>query len=369
MSKKLCYVVRSLKAAGAEKYVLDLATYFSANHDVMIISLGINDVDFVRKYNLGKTRIIRICITELFSLKTLIAVVNLCLIFLKERFDLVHTNMFTPDILGGLAAVLTGTLFISTQHDTQVWRYSKSYRNTIRRYLHRFLMKFCAVVITPTHSVKQYLIDTEQIDQRKIQTIYHGIDLEKFDIPIRAIDQTINIGVLARFRPEKGHEYIIRALPEVLTETKPLKIKILFAGDGNTKTSMEDLAITLGLEKNIEFLGHIYDVPHFLTKIDILLHAAISSEAFCYSALEGLAAGKIVIVTNIDGLPEFVHDHKNGLLISPESPQAIANALKEVIADKSLRIKLRNNGKRSCRPFFSINRMFKQTDHLYRSVF
>lgn len=229
-------------------------------------------------------------------------------------------------------------------------------------------MKFASMIIAPSKSVRLYLSETEKIPIRKIKVIYHGIDLDKFRVKMKKPSDKITIGSLARFRPEKGHKYIVKALPILLAKVKNKKIELQFAGEGPHQNYIRTLAEKLGVSRNTTFLGEIFDAPGFLEKIDILVHAATSSEAFCYAALEGLAAGKSVVITDIDGIPEFIKDHYNGLLVPAKSEQAIARALIELITDPKIFRSISKNARISCRPFFSLERMINETYALYKTI-
>jgi glycosyltransferase involved in cell wall biosynthesis len=229
-------------------------------------------------------------------------------------------------------------------------------------------MKYASAIIAPTESVRKYLYETERIPLNKIRVIYHGVDLEKFNMKFSKLGKTIYVGSLGRFRPEKGQNYIIQALPKVLRGLSPKKIEMHFAGEGPSLEQVRRQAQDLGVSKNVRFLGSIYDVPKFLSGINILVHAAVSGEAFCYAALEGLAAGRAVVVTNTDGIPEYVKNNYNGILIPIESPESIADAIVGLATDPAMYLRICKNAVASCRPFFSKTRMINHTLELYKTV-
>lgn len=369
MKRRICFIINSLKAAGAEKYVLDLASSAAEKGiEAHIVALGPIDEGFLRKYDLSNVKITQHTSRKMISFKTLLTIYRIYKLMCKMRFTLVHLNMRTPDIIGGIAAILSRTRFISTQHDTQPWRYSKRINPVINRYLHRCIMQFASAIITPTKSVKEYLHETESIPRSKMMVIYHGIDLHNYQVRFRRLGKTINIGSLGRFRPEKGQTYIVDALPIILRRLKSVRFKVHFAGDGPSFNHVREKARKTNTDEHIEFLGSVYEVPKFLKKIDILIHAAVSGEAFCYAALEGLATGKAVVVTNTDGIPEYVKDHYNGLLIPIKSPDAIAHAVVELATTPKLYERICRNAAVSCRPFFSKERMINQTYKLYQRI-
>jgi glycosyltransferase involved in cell wall biosynthesis len=369
MKRRVCFIINSLKAAGAEKYVLDLASSAADKGiEAHIIALGPIDEEFLQKYDLTNVTITQHTSRKMISFKTLLTIYRIYRFMRRRRFTLVHLNMRTPDIIGGIAAIFSNTRFISTQHDTQPWRYSNKLNPVINRSLHRFIMQFASAIIAPSISVREYLRETERIPRSKMTVIYHGIDLRNYRGRFRRLGKTIHIGSLGRFRPEKGQEYIVDALPIIFRRLKRVNFKVYFAGDGPSLHHVRDKARKTNTDSYIKFLRSVYDVPGFLRSIDILIHAAVSGEAFCYAALEGLAAGKAIVVTNTDGIPEYVKDHYNGFLIPIKSPHAIADAVVELANAPELHERICRNAAKSCRPFFSKERMINQTYCLYQLI-
>jgi glycosyltransferase involved in cell wall biosynthesis len=369
MKRRLCFIINSLKAAGAEKYVLDLASSAAAKGiEAHIIALGPIDEEFLRKYDLTNVTITQYASGKMISLNTLLTIYRIYRLMRRRRFMLVHVNMRTPDIIGGIAAILSHTRFTSTQHDTQPWRYSRRINDVSKKYIHRFIMRHALAIIAPSESVRQYLYETEKIPHRKVFVIYHGIELERFRVSIKKPGKKIHIGTLGRFRPEKGQRYIIESIPLVLKRLAKRDVEVHFAGDGPSLGDARAQTMNLGVNEKIKFLGSVYDVPRFLERMDMIVHAAVSGEAFCFAALEGLAAGKAVIATNTDGLPEYITNYHNGILVPIRSPDSIADAVVQLAKDPEMYLRICRNAAKSCRPFFSRERMIKQTFELYEAM-
>lgn len=369
MKRSICFIINSLKAAGAEKYVLDIASSAAERGiEAHIIALGPIDEEFLRKYDLTNVTITQYTGRKMLSLNTVFTIYRIYRLMRRRRFTLVHLNMRTPDIIGGIAALLSRTRFISTQHDTQPWRYSKRINDVSKKYLHRYIMRYASAIIAPSGSVKQYLRETERIHFDKINIIYHGIELARFRTKFKKPGKTIHIGSLGRFRPEKGQQYIIESLPQLLNHLPNRAVEVHFAGDGPSLDAMRAHARNLGVYKQVKFLGSVYDVPRFLERMDMIVHAAVSGEAFCFAALEGLAAGKAVIATNTDGLPEYITNYHNGILIPIRSSNSITEAIVRLANEPKTYLRICRNAAKSCRPFFSKERMIDQTYQLYADV-
>ena len=366
---KILYIITNLRTGGAEKYVLETAVKVSTQgFSTFIAVLGPIDDNFICSLQMKSVPIIQFSTIKVFSIRSVVVIYRLIKYIKSQKIDLIHLNLLGADILGGIASIISNRPFLSTQHNTRPWRYNKNPKDIIYKYMHRFVMFFSSAVITPTKSVKTYLINTTKIKPNKIKVIYHGIDLNKFRGNFKKIDKEVIIGCLATFRPPKGQTYIVDAIPKVISKIKYMKTKFLFAGDGPNKAALFIKTQKLNLSNNVKFLGRIYNVPEFLNKIDILVHAAISSEAFCYAALEALAMGKAVVVTKIDGLPEFIKDHHNGILVPIKSPEAIAKALIELITQPKIFEYISKNAATSVRDYFSINRTIAETTQLYLQI-
>jgi len=367
--RRILFVIPTLRTGGAEKYVLEIASKLAATgHHTHVVSLGPIDDGFVNSVNLEYVTITQLRTRKVLSIRSIWVIYQLFKYIKEKNFDIVHLNLLGADILGGIAAILAGCPFLSTQHNTRSWRYSRKVRKQAAKFLHRGVMYFAHAIIAPTLSVRNYLSETTRIPVDKIKVIYHGIDLKKFSPRLRKIGTYLRIGSVGRFERRKGQIYIIESLPRVLSELKNAKIEVWFAGEGIYEHEVRKRAIELGVIKHVRFLGTLKDIPAYLAKIHILAHAATEGEAFCYAALEGLATGKAVIITNTDGIPEFIKDHYNGILVPIHSSEALADAIIEVTKNPKIYSAISGNAVKSVRPFFSKERAINETFQLYTHI-
>src|SRR5690606_11331326 len=112
--------------------------------------------------------------------------------------------------------------------------------------------------------------------------------------------------------PEKGHEALIRAMPDVLQRVP--RTVILVVGDGPLRTACEKRAAAMGLAHAVRFAGHRSDMPEVLAAVDVVAVPS-SSEGFPYAALEAMAARRPVVAFDVGGLPEIICSGRDGLLV------------------------------------------------------
>ncbi|RLC62170.1 MAG: hypothetical protein DRI01_07335 [Chloroflexi bacterium] len=131
----------------------------------------------------------------------------------------------------------------------------------------------------------------------------------------------LNVG---RMIPMKGQKYLLQAMPYILKEFP--KSCLLIVGEGFMHNELSILRDKLKLEKRVRFLGKRTDVKQLLQIADIFVFPSLC-EGFGVALLEAAAAGKPCIASNVGPLPEIIEDGKSGLLVTPRSSEALAQAI------------------------------------------
>jgi glycosyltransferase involved in cell wall biosynthesis len=144
--------------------------------------------------------------------------------------------------------------------------------------------------------------------------------------------------VVARLDPQKGHPDLLAAAAEVPD------VQFLLAGDGPDRLALERMAIELGVEDRVRFLGHRADVADLMAASDVFVLPSLY-EGLPISVLEAMAAGLPVIATRVGGTDEAVVHGDSGLLVDPRAPSELAAAIRRVLDDRELRHRLVTGGK------------------------
>jgi glycosyltransferase involved in cell wall biosynthesis len=149
------------------------------------------------------------------------------------------------------------------------------------------------------------------------------------------------VAILGRVDPEKGIDVVLRAVA-------PLEgVHVVVVGAPNVADASFDAELrALGadlLGDRCRFTGARADVPAVLRSVDVLVNAS-RAEPFGRTVLEAQASGVPVIGTASGGIPEFVTDDVDGLLVAPGDPQALAAAIARILGDEQLATRLRTGG-------------------------
>jgi glycosyltransferase involved in cell wall biosynthesis len=157
--------------------------------------------------------------------------------------------------------------------------------------------------------------------------------------PPRPEDKTILL-TLSRLHPKKGLDTLLAAMRELP------ECVLWLAGDGPEEARLKQLAQSYALRERVHFLGWRDDRGTLLAAADLCLLPS-RYEPFGTVMLEAWAAGTALIAAAAAGPAAFVKDGENGLLIQPDDPQALAQAIRRLVTDAALRAKLIAGGTRS----------------------
>lgn len=149
------------------------------------------------------------------------------------------------------------------------------------------------------------------------------------------VPQMVAVGALKQL---KGLDVLLRALSQVHTSSDR-RFKLIVAGEGPERTGLERLASDLGLTECVRFLGETSDVPALLADAQLAVHPS-RSEGLSNAILEAMAEGLPVVGTSVGGTTEMIVDGVRGLVVPPNDPHALANAMMSLLNDAQLRARL-----------------------------
>jgi glycosyltransferase involved in cell wall biosynthesis len=153
---------------------------------------------------------------------------------------------------------------------------------------------------------------------------------------------------------------------KIVTASVPAT-RLLIAGEGPERRSIEALTAALQLEDSVSLLGHRNDVPELMRAAWILVHPA-RWEGFGLVFLEAMRETLPIIATRVGAVPEIVVDGVTGRLVPPEQPAALADAIVGMLADSSFRRRAGAAGLDRLLQHFSADRMARATADVYEGA-
>ncbi len=319
------------------------------------------------------------------SLKTLLLLLHAAKIILFEsaasgakiKVDRIHCGqVLSGGFVGYICHLLFGIPYFPYVHGADFLEFKSK---SLTKKLLNPILKNASLTIANSSFTKRALIDFG-ISEEKIKVINPPVDYKKFENIKDADALKEKYGLkgkkvlltTGRLVERKGHDYVIKALPEVIKEISD--IHYLIVGDGIYRNELEKLSEGLNVRDFITFAGFIPDdrLPDYYAMSDVFIMVSREIkekgdvEGFGIVYLEANAVKKPVIAGMSGGIADAVEDGINGVLVNPTDTKEISNAIIKLMKDDKLRTNLGESGYKRVVEKFGPK---KQAEILYKETF
>ena len=175
-------------------------------------------------------------------------------------------------------------------------------------------------------------------------------------------DESFAIGIVARLSSVKNHVLLFNALAQL-----EAKFHLIVIGNGPLRADLEALAGKLQIGSRVHFAGEILS-PHNLHRFFDVSVLCSLSEGFPNAVIEAMAAARPVVATPVGGVTDVLKHDVTGLLVPVDSAAALADALRKLEADPSMRARLGEAGRKTVRMNFGQKTVIEELSELYRSL-
>jgi glycosyltransferase involved in cell wall biosynthesis len=369
---RIAYLIDGLSMGGAERLMVPILQHLSRTYfDPYVCALQMKDgnpiADEIRALGVPVE-----CL-DIKRLRDLDAIPRLTRYLKGIGAVLVHTQLEAANILGNLSAKLLRLPTVCTIHVMP--SLDVKTRTKLHQSVEWFVLRhFCDRVISVSEGAREYHIQISGSSPEQVTTIYNGIDLSAFVNMDNArerevartelgIPQDANVLItVAVLRPPKGIQFMIRALPQVLTSHP--NTYYLIVGSGSHQDSLIAEADKAGVRERVIFAGLRKDVPRLLAASDVFVLPTLT-EALPTVLAEAMGAGLPVIASRVGGVPEMIADGQNGLLVEPEDPDSLSPACIRLLDRPGERATMGAAGWQIVNQKFSIERQVEQLKELY----
>lgn len=230
----------------------------------------------------------------------------------------------------------------------------------------RWLAKYTDKIVGCSEGVRQELLRLKFLEEKTI-TINNGIDISPFENAVVLKNRTAGVVMAARFAKQKDHLTLIKAL--ALLREKNVFPPALLAGAGSKKhmKKAKKLVKELDLKNQISFLGFCKNVPELLQENRVCV-LSTHYEGMPLSLCEGMAAGCMVVGSEVVGVKEMIRHNIDGMLVTPDSPESLANALHIALINSYFTEQLASHARERALHELSRERMVKNHENLFLSL-
>lgn len=294
----------------------------------------------------------------------------------RNKIKIVHTHSSKAGILGRWAAALAGVpVIIHTIHGWGVYKYKNKIVKSLFIFLESLTAKITSSLIAVSNSDIEFGLKNKIGNKEKYSLIPYGIDKSRFerkrvDFDVRqelGWDKGIPvIGMIACFKPQKDHRTFIKAAAEV--SAKFPRARFILVGDGELRVEIEEIIASLKLNDKVKLLGWRRDIPAVINSLDMLVLSS-NWEGLPVSLIEGWAAGKPLIASDVCGVSEVVKDFRNGYLFPRSDAGTLAGKILTLLENHELKDKISGNCLASFPADFEEYVMLDKINKLYSGFF
>ena len=300
--------------------------------------------------------------------------------------DLIHTNLYESDIIGGIVGRWTNRPVVSTTANLCFESYMavdnrrlSSLKLEIARLLRLVVARTCNDHLI---SVSQCVADSAQrrlkITSDKTTVIHRALPQYRLEPPDAERVQTLRDGLnlpqhspvllnVGRLVFQKGQEYLVQAMAQVVHALP--SARLLIAGDGHLRSELVSLRDRLGLtDKQVTFLGQRDDIQELLEVADAFVFPSLFEG--CPNALiEAMAMGKPCVASSIGPVEEIIQDGVTGVLVPVRSAEALASAIMKLTTSGCHdAAEMGNRARAVSRQRFTVAAAVEKLENLYHKV-
>lgn len=289
----------------------------------------------------------------------------------RRRFDLLDAHG-SQDLWASAAALNLGRHalpLIYTRHNTK-----RVIFHPMNRFLYRYWVNHLIVVSASVLERYEPFLNHGDLSRERISVVHSSYWEERFHrevqpAPLRQElglegSEVFLVGVVGRLVPDKGGTFLLKAVARIAADLP--SARFLFAGRGTEEEPLRREAASLGLSERVRFLGFREDIPEITAALDLSVLPSVDCDASSAVLKEAMALGKPVVATDIGGAREIVEHGRTGLIVPPADPDALAQAIKQILQREDHGRSMGEEGRRRVKSEFSIQRLAEGTLSAYR---
>lgn len=286
----------------------------------------------------------------------------------KHNFDLIHahSHLFFPTIIAAfIRRFLTDTPLIITNHGIMSTSAPDWFNELYMKTIGKWTLNSADRIICYTEKEMDWFVGKLKINGAKIIVIPNGVDTKLFCPKVDRSKRTNTILWNGRFVSGKRVDFLLIAVKKVIT-TFP-NLRVLLVGEGPLKGEIEKLVNALNLENIVTIKNFVpyEEMPTLYRNSDIFVLPSLH-EGVPRSILEAMSCGIPVIITEFDHLRGLIE--RSGLMFQKDDVDELSRCITRLINDRTLALKMGNNGRDKITSQYSWQNTVLQTLKLYKNI-
>ena len=357
---KVLEVIDSLGSGGAESLLKNFVLEAKKNKlfNIEIATLYSNAI-FKEEVKSAGIPVWGLNLEYKYDLRVIIKLIKL---IKKRKYDIVHVHLFPANIFAALASLFLPKKikWIFSEHN--IYNRRRSFK--IFKIIDSFTYSRYLNIVCVSKQVQSTLLSWMPSVKGKTKVIPNAVPVPEFLSP--NLLKIYDILFVGRLTQAKGIDVLLKAI-KILKNKYSKNLKIAIVGDGELKENLTTLTVALGVNREVKFLGVRKDIDELMLSSKTFVLPS-RWEGLPMVVLEAMSRGMSIIATTVGGIPEVIESGKEGILISPENPEALAQAINDLLENEELQKKLRQAAYKKVREKYSIDTYSIHMLDFYKSL-
>ena len=286
--------------------------------------------------------------------------------------DIVHSWLWVSDVVAATAAARIGVPHLVHVVDRRTWQESNQLKHRYRRMLtQRAFRSANSRFLAVSRAAADFAVRALKLPAERMSVAVNSIEPAEFNqVPDSAAwsdsNRPLQIGIAARIEPEKGHIYLLQAVRRLRDDNIPVHLKI--TGNGTSRAELEGFVKQHHLSEHVEFVGWVDSVTGFLGEIDVFAVPSVDSEGLPTTILEAMAAGRVVVASDVGGAGEAIRDNIDGRLVRARDVDELTQVLNQLAVDRDSAKSMSASARQRITDSFSMPHMLDVVKQTYAKL-
>ena len=230
---------------------------------------------------------------------------------------------------------------------------------------------FCDKIICISDAEKQSALDKKICREDKLQVIFNGVDIESYENEMRGAikrkdlnipEDAFVVGMVGRMSPQKAPDVFVKMAKQVKDEVP--NAHFIIVGNGNQEDEIRKYAEDNGFSNSLHITGWVDNPMSYVELFDV---ACLLSrwEGFGLVLPEYMMAGKPIVASRVDAIPNIIRNGENGLLVEVDDAIGASKAVLRILREDGLRKKIVAQGLEDVHNRFNARRVSEEHSKLF----
>lgn len=359
-------------AGGVDRYLQMLIKYLDKDEfeNIVVLSQDYKKSD----YDGLASAFEQIEMTRAIGINDLKAIVKVRYFIKKYRPDIVYAHSSKAGAIARVADIGINNYCVYNPHGWAFNMRCSAKKKAIYTMIEKIVAPFCDKIICISDAEKQSALDKKICKEDKLQVIFNGVDIEAYENGAHGAvkRQDLNIpedafvvGMVGRISQQKAPDVFVKMAKQVKDEIP--NAHFIIVGNGNQEAEIRRYAEDNGFSDSLHITGWVDNPMSYVELFDV---ACLLSrwEGFGLALPEYMMAGKPIVASRVDAIPNIIRDGENGLLVGADDATGASNAVLRIYQEDGLKDRLVTQGFEDVHNRFNARRVSEEHGKLLEQI-